>query len=174
MKKDKILVGNKWAVEVDLKECLNETLAYLEAAKTHLRAHYPDYESLLNVAAAIIVSATGKEKLVQTIIERSNLPINERLDFIEALHPDSAAVLKNTLKTKTADAGAKGGQKRSARYQVIETEVIAAYLADDAAQAAKTIDSATHKLMTNRPDLCEKVNFRKVRDLISKLRKNAA
>lgn len=155
------------------QETSSALIARADELRSELRERYPDYESLLAAAAGHISASRDRELMIRSTINFPGLSLEDKLTFIEALHPDSAAVLKNTLKTKTAAAGAKGGQKRSARYQAIESEVIAAYLEDDAAQAAKTIDSATYKLRINRPDLCEKVGDRTMRNLISKLRKNA-
>lgn len=172
MKKNKILVGDKWVLEANIKDVMAETLSALEVAKKLISEKCPDYDSVLRAAAVFLVASVGKEKLVATTIEQSTLPINDRLDFIEALHPDAATVLKNTLKTKTAANGSSGGKKRSAKYQALRSEIITAYLADPQAQAAKQIEHAKNILIKHNPELADRMGHRTIRDAISDYRKN--
>ncbi len=153
-------------------QATNVTLiARADELRSELRERYPDYESLLAAAAGHISAIRDRELLIRSTINFPDLSLEDKLSFIEALHPDAATVLKNTIKTKTAANGSSGGKKRSAKYQELRAEIITAYLASPEAQAQKTIKGAVRILTRNNPQF--EPSERMVHDLISAERKIA-
>lgn len=147
-------------------------IARADELRSVLRERYPDYESLLAAAAGHISAIRDRELLIRSTINFPDLSLEDKLSFIEALHPDAATNLKNTLKTKTAANGSSGGKKRSAKYQALRSEIITAYLADPQAQAAKQIEHAKNIIIKHNPELADRMGHRTIRDAISDYRKN--
>ena len=157
---------------VALQETCDALIARADELRSELRERYPDYESLLAAAAGHISASRDRDLMIRSVINFPDLSLEDKLTFIEALHPDTATVLKNTLKTKTAANGSSGGKKRSAKYQALRSEIITAYLADPQAQAAKQTEHAKNIFIKHNPELADRLGHRTIRDAISDYRKN--
>lgn len=160
----------------DTLPIIKETRAAIDARaieyRDRLRERYPDYESLLAAAATYISLSRDLELMIRATINSPDLSIEDKLAFINAIHPDKATDLKNTLKTKAAANGSSGGKKRSAKHQALRSEIINAYLIDPKAQAAKQIEHAKNILIKHNPELADRMGHRTIRDAISDYRKN--